>query len=143
MAARDVRGQNVGFDAGLWIFTGNFYTNFAVKTSDAAGVVATLTKASRSALVSPIQEGYVVVFDEACDKQNTKEIKSVGSLLSGDLGCPVLAVLDHDDGFAMDRHAKLVAALRLPIWTVCGSFDYIEQDEVPEGLSADMLVRTP
>jgi hypothetical protein len=76
---------------------GNFYTNFTLKTSDAVGVVATLKKASRSALVSPAADGYVVVFDEAADQQDTDAIEEVGILLSGQRSCPVLAILNHDD----------------------------------------------
>jgi hypothetical protein len=75
---------------------GNFYTNFTLKTSDAAGVVAAL-KGSRSALVSPAVDGYVVVFDEASDQQDSAVIEKLGELLSQQQSCPVLAVLNHDD----------------------------------------------
>jgi hypothetical protein len=50
---------------------------------------------------------------------------------------------DEEYTFALDRHAALVSELRLPEWTVGGGFTYIEQDEIPEGLSLDTLVRTP
>lgn len=183
---------------------GNFYTNFTLKTSDTVGVAATLTKASRSALVSPAAGGYVVVFDEAADQQDTEVVEEVGSLLSGHHRCAVLAILNHDDDvlcywlfaggkrvdaynscpdywdesadsdrggdagklcetlgvrqfeaavkrilyddeytFALEQHSALVAALRLPEWAVGGGFNYIEKDELPDGLSVNMLLRTP
>jgi hypothetical protein len=183
---------------------GNFYTNFTLKTSDAAAVVAALKSASRSALIAPAKGGYVVVFDHACDEQDTRIIERVGTLLSNRLQCPVLAVLNHDDDilcywlynggkqidmynscpdyfdpgagtdrggdvdllcntlgipqatakvknileddeytFALERHAALVEALRLPESAVCCSYSYIEQGEPPEGISEDELLRSP
>ena len=183
---------------------GNFYTNFTLKTSDAAGVVNSLRAASRSAFVSPATEGYVVVFDEAADQQDTDVIVKTGKLLSEQLRCAVLAILNHDDdilcywlfdggqrvdaynsapdywdnaadtdrggdtlllcrtlgvpeavddaksilhdheyAFAVEQHAALVAALRLPEWTVGGGFNYIQERETPDGLTIESLIRIP
>jgi hypothetical protein len=48
-----------------------------------------------------------------------------------------------DDGyvFASERHADLVAALGLPSFSVGFGFGYASEGDLPEGLSADQLLR--
>ena len=43
--------------------------------------------------------------------------------------------------FAHERHADLVGALGLPAFAVACGFKYIEEGELPEGLSADQLLK--
>jgi hypothetical protein len=43
--------------------------------------------------------------------------------------------------FAHERHAALVGALGLPAFAVGCGFTYIEEGELPEGLSADQLLK--
>jgi uncharacterized protein (DUF433 family) len=74
---------------------GNFYTNYTLRGPSQEAVAAAL--AERSAIVTPAQDGCVVVFDEASDDQDQKVITKLASQLSRDLRCPVLAVLNHDD----------------------------------------------
>jgi uncharacterized protein (DUF433 family) len=74
---------------------GNFYTNYTLRGPSQEAVAAAL--AERSAIVTPAQDGCVVVFDEASDDQDQKVISELASQLSRDLRCPVLAVLNHDD----------------------------------------------
>ena len=74
---------------------GNFYTNYTLRGPSQQTVVAAL--AGRSAIVTPAQDGCVVVFDEESDEQNTEVITGLTSRLSCELRCPVLAVLNHDD----------------------------------------------
>ncbi len=74
---------------------GSFYTNFTLRGPSQLAVVAAL--AGRSALVTPEQNGCVVVFDEASEEQDTEIIASLASRLSHELDCPVLAVFNHDD----------------------------------------------
>lgn len=76
---------------------GNFYVNHTVKTTDRDGVVAALRRAKRRALVGPVEDGYVVVFDRDSDNQCEVDFTEVGNLLSRELAAPVLAVLNHDD----------------------------------------------
>ena len=74
---------------------GNFYTNFTLRGPSQQAVAKALT--GRSAIVTPQQDGCVVVFDEQSDDQDTAVITDVARHLSGELRCPVLAVLNHDD----------------------------------------------
>ena len=53
--------------------------------------------AGRSALVTLAHDGCVVVFDEESDEQNDEIIAELASRLSGQLRCPLLAVMNHDD----------------------------------------------
>ena len=74
---------------------GNFYTNYTLRGPSPEEIVAAL--AGRSAIVTPAQDGCVVVFDEESDEQDTGVISLLASRLSRELRCPVLAILNHDD----------------------------------------------
>jgi hypothetical protein len=74
---------------------GNFYTNYTLKGPSQPEVANLL--AGRSAIVTPAGDGHVVVFDEESDEQNPEVIAELASRLSGELQCPLLAVLNHDD----------------------------------------------
>ncbi len=74
---------------------GNFYTNYTLRGPSPQDVATALT--GRSAIVTPEQDGCVVVFDEQSDDQDSAVITELASRLSSELRCPVLAVLNHDD----------------------------------------------
>jgi len=74
---------------------GNFYTNYTLRGPSQQEVAKAL--AGRSAIVTPAQGGCVVVFDERSEEQDDKVIAALAARLSRDFGCPVLAVLNHDD----------------------------------------------
>ena len=74
---------------------GSFYTNFTLRGPSQQAVAALL--AGRSAIVTPEQNGYVVVYDEESDDQNHEVISELASQLSQAFRCPLLAVLNHDD----------------------------------------------
>jgi len=74
---------------------GNFYTNYTLKGPSQQTVAAAL--AGRSAIVTPVRDGCVVVFDQASDDQDSAVIAELASRLSQRFSCPVLAVLNHDD----------------------------------------------
>jgi hypothetical protein len=74
---------------------GNFYTNYTVRGPSQQAVAVALT--GRSAIVTPQQDGCVVVFDEQSDEQNMEVLTELAQHLSGQLRCPVLVVLNHDD----------------------------------------------
>ncbi len=76
---------------------GNMYVNFSVKGTGQQQVADTLARAGRRAIVTPSQDGYVVVYDEEADRQVTRQILTVGCLISRELGYPVLAILNHDE----------------------------------------------
>lgn len=74
---------------------GNFYTNYTLRGPSQQSVARAL--AGRSAIVTPVQDNCVIVFDEESDEQNDEVIAELASQLSGQLRCPLLAVLNHDD----------------------------------------------
>ena len=71
---------------------GNFYSNYTLRGPSQQAVATAL--AGRSAIVTPEQEGCVVVFDEESDEQNQEIIVELASRLSGQFRCPLLAVLN-------------------------------------------------
>lgn len=76
---------------------GNFYVNISVRIDDAGPVTSLLESLGRTAFVTEPQDGWVVVYDEACDSQDSAEIRFLGTALSKRLHRPALAVLNHDD----------------------------------------------
>jgi hypothetical protein len=74
---------------------GNFYTNHTLRGPAQQAVASAL--AGHSAVVAPIQDGCVVVFDEQSDYQDTRVISNLAERLSREFDCPVLATLNHDD----------------------------------------------
>ena len=179
---------------------GSFYVNYTVRSSDQAAVVKSLK--GRSAYVTPVKDGVLVVTDEAAESQDVDAVRAVGELLSTSMKTQVLAVLNHDDDMlwyglfdkgrltdeynsapdyfeggtsppsggdarklcaafgragaekqvesvlkkrdyavAMERHAELFAALGLPAFAVGCGYTYLEEGELPEGLSEDDLVK--
>jgi len=76
---------------------GSFYTNVTLRTADRDAVRGHLGAAGRSAYISPVVAGAVVVFDRACEEQDPDELNVLTALLSERCGCPALAVMIHDD----------------------------------------------
>ncbi len=74
---------------------GNFYTNYTLRGPSQTAVAAALQ--GRQAVVTPMERGCVVAFDEASDSQDSAVIAELAAKLSDSLRCPVLAVLNHDD----------------------------------------------
>jgi hypothetical protein len=74
---------------------GNFYTNYTVRGPSQRAVASAL--AGRSALVTPAQDGCVVVFDESSEDQDHDAIGELAARLARQFLCPVLAVVNHDD----------------------------------------------
>jgi hypothetical protein len=184
---------------------GSFYVNYTVRSADQLAVVKCLK--GRSAYVTSVKDGALVVVDEAAETQEADAVREVAELLSTSLKTAVLAALNHDDDmlwlglfengrltdeynsapayfdggtdpptggnartlcaafgrtgkekevesvlreasteedgyvFAMERHADLVEALGLPAFAVGCGFNYVEEGELPEGLSESDLVK--
>ncbi len=76
---------------------GSFYTNVTLRTTDRDAVRQHLSAARRRAYISPPVAGAVVVFDQACEDQDPKELNGLASLLSERCACPALAVMINDD----------------------------------------------
>jgi hypothetical protein len=109
---------------------GNFYTNYTLKGPTQQAVGAAL--AGRSAIVTPVQDECVVVFDEQSDEQDPAVITELASRLSRELHCPVLAVLNHDDDIFWYR-LYLSGELADEYDSSPGYFDAEEEPSTPSG----------
>lgn len=123
---------------------GNFYVSVAVRADEPPAVAAALAKRQRKAFVTPASDGFVYVYDAACDEQDESEIDQLGSGLSEDLQTVVLAALNHDDDVLMYwlySNGELVDAYNsFPGYF--GSEDDDEDDGVmPKGGDAARLVK--
>lgn len=78
---------------------GNFYTSHTLRGVGQQDVAAHMR--GKSAVVSPAQDGCVVVFDEESDDQDPQVVADLASRLSGALSCPLLAIINHDDDVLM------------------------------------------
>ncbi len=74
---------------------GGSYTNYTLRGTSQRAVAAAFT--GRRAVVTPARDGCVVAFDEASDDQDQARMAKLAARLSGELACPVLVVLNHDD----------------------------------------------
>ncbi len=115
---------------------GNFYVNYTVKGPDQKAV-ATAMK-GRNAIVTPVQNGCIVVYDEESDEQDLDTISHLASQLSHRFECPLLAVLNHDDDilwYQLFLNGELVDQ-----YNSCPSYFDVETDPAgPEGGDPDKL----
>jgi hypothetical protein len=118
---------------------GNYYTNFTVKHGDAQEIAEALSQAGRSAILSPPLNGFVVVYDMACEGQDLAELESVGNLLSSTLGCSVLGVLNHGDDVLLllvfDRGEVIDE------YNSCPDYFVDKEPEGPVGGNSELLCR--
>ena len=115
---------------------GNFYTNYTLRGRDPLAVVAALS--GRSAIVTPAQNGCVVVFDEESDEQDPEIITGLASRLSRELRCPLLAVLNHDDDIFWYQ-LYLSGELTDEYDSSPGYFDLATEPSAPAGGDAQKL----
>ncbi len=115
---------------------GNFYTNYTLRGPSQQAVAKAL--AGRSAIVTPQQDGCVVVFDDASDDQDTEIIAELARDLSGKLRCPVLALLNHDDDILWYQ-LYLNGELTDEYDSFPGYFDSDPDDSDPAGGDAEKL----
>ena len=76
---------------------GNFYVNITLKGPGRDQIVAGLTEACCDAYLSPTVDGVTTICEAVCDSQDDDHIRAFAAKLSERLGCPALAVLNHDD----------------------------------------------
>ena len=76
---------------------GNWYTNVALKDSNATEVLRTLARLGRHAIVNPAQNGWLTVFDKECDKFDLDVLESLALTLSHEHHCLALPCFNADD----------------------------------------------
>ncbi|HVA51091.1 MAG TPA: hypothetical protein VNH11_32420 [Pirellulales bacterium] len=106
---------------------GNFYVNHTLRGPSQQAVGEALL--GRSAVVTPMRDGCVVVFDEQSDDQDPDAISRLGERLSRQFDCPVLAVLNHDDDILW--YQLYVGGELIDEYNSCP--DYFEADESFDG----------
>lgn len=118
---------------------GSFYTNLTVRSDDQQRVAGVLRSLGCSAFVSPVMDGMIVVYDEACEEQDPEELATLASDLSGELGAGVLGALNHDDDVLI-----LLTALGgevVDTYNSCPAFFTSEGAESPEGGDAGVIAQ--
>ncbi|MDJ0942032.1 MAG: hypothetical protein QNJ30_01090 [Kiloniellales bacterium] len=76
---------------------GNFYVNVTLKGPGRDRIAAWLAEAGFDAYLSQTVGGLTTVCEAGCDSQDDDHIRAFAAKLSEQLGCPALAVLNHDD----------------------------------------------
>jgi hypothetical protein len=76
---------------------GTFCESFSVKGATQRQVAGALRAIGRKAVVGPMVSGWVHFFDSEADEQDTVVIQELAERVSRDLGCLILAVMNHDD----------------------------------------------
>lgn len=118
---------------------GNFYTNYTLRGPSQKAVAAALN--GRKAMVTPVSNGCVVAFDEASDEQYPEVMAELAARLSGELRCPVLSVLNHDDDvllYQLFESGKLADEYN----SAPGYFDPTAEPSAPSGGDAAKLCVT-
>jgi len=88
---------------------GAFYGNITLKGPSQESVADALC--GRRAMVTPNIGHYIVAFDSVCDDQDAEATQALTSRLSGELRCPALAVIIHDDdvlGYFLFQDGQLI-----------------------------------
>ena len=76
---------------------GNWYTNIAIKGAAQPDVLAALNELGRRSYVTPENHGWVVIYDQECDKFDLDELESLALTISTRLSCTALASFNADD----------------------------------------------
>lgn len=76
---------------------GHFYTNFIVKDSDLESVKDLLQDLSRECFVYQATNNLILIYDSACESQDSSQIQELGEKISNSLHTTVIASLNHDD----------------------------------------------
>lgn len=115
---------------------GNFYTNYTLRGPSPQAVVERLT--GRRTIVTREERGCVVVFDQESEEQDGHVIAQFAAFLSREFGCPVLAVLNHDDDILWYQ-LYLEGVLEDEYDSSPGYFDESVESSTPVGGDAQKL----
>jgi len=89
---------------------GNFYANVTLRVDETDAIVQTLTSLRRRTFVAPAIAGSTVVFDQAIEDGEARDVGRLASELSRRHDCAALAVLIADDDvlwYALYRGGRL------------------------------------
>lgn len=105
---------------------GNFYINHTVRSTDLAAVRGMLK--GRSAAITPVDRGCIVVFDESSEQGGPQAAQAVAAQLSAATNAPVLTALVLGDDVLM---LFLCARGRL-LDSYCSHPEAMDESESPE-----------
>src|SRR5712671_6006638 len=76
---------------------GNWYTNICVSGAPQSDVIATLNELGRRAYVTPETGGWIILYDQECDKFDLDVLESLALTISTRLSWTALATFNADD----------------------------------------------
>src|SRR6266850_348325 len=76
---------------------GNWYTNICLKDTQQSDTIAALDELGRRAYVTPDAGGWIVLYDQECDKFDLDLLESLALTISTQLSCTALASFNADD----------------------------------------------
>jgi hypothetical protein len=76
---------------------GNWYTNISLKDVNPSEVLSRLNELGRTAIVTPSVDGWLVVYDQECDKFDLDILESLALTLSTHLQCTAIPCFNADD----------------------------------------------
>jgi hypothetical protein len=79
------------------MLTGNFYTNISVHGIPTEQIFDIIRDLNRRAYVAAAGNGWSIIYDQECDRQDTHILSALADHLASRTGGTALAVLNHDD----------------------------------------------
>ena len=76
---------------------GNWYTNICVKDAQQSDVIGALNDLGRRAYVTPETGGWIILYDQECDRFDLDVLESLALTISTRLSCTTLASFNADD----------------------------------------------
>ena len=119
---------------------GNWYTNVCVKGADQSDVIAVLDELGRRAYVTPDTGGWIILYDQECDKFDLDALESLTLTISTRLSCTALASFNADDDIlwlGLYESGKLLARYSSDRQQFEDGSEFPSNEEV-----ADVLCRT-
>jgi len=77
---------------------GNWYTNICAKGRQQSQVIDALDELGRRAHVTPDTGGWIILYDQECEKFDPDLLQSLALTISTRLSCIALASFNADDG---------------------------------------------
>ena len=76
---------------------GNWYTNICISGAQQSDIIALLDELGRRTYVTPEAGGWIVLYDQECDKFDLNELESLALTISARLSCTAFASFNADD----------------------------------------------
>jgi hypothetical protein len=91
---------------------GNWYTNVSLKGVNPSEVLLHLNELGRNAIIAPAADGWLVVYDQECEKFDLDLLESLALTLSTHLQCTAIPCFNADDDvlwLAIYEHGRRIS----------------------------------